>query len=198
MWPWLLVLAASAGILAAIAWDIWPWVSGVVLPPPKTAGPTVAARAAPGQVRARIFLPDESRQVLTEEDREITGWQGVHEGVERLLAQLVPGRPGARAPLPPGAGLRHVYYDAAGILYLDFDPAIARLSGGEWMRADLATSAVGLTLVANLGEVKRIQFLAGGAELPQREGGMDFRRPFTPRFPGEESASEPAPAAPTR
>ncbi len=179
-------------MLSAVGWEIWPWVSGVALaPPPRTPAPVAAAPTAPGRVRVRIFSPDESRQVLHEEDREIAGWLTLRDGVHNLLAQL--GSHGAaRPPLPPGTVLRNAYLDDAGILYLDFDQSIQRLAGGDWMNAELATSAVGLTLAANLGEVKRIQFLAEGSEITLLSGGIDFRRPFTPRFPGEEAAADTA------
>jgi hypothetical protein len=196
VWPWLLLLLTSAAVLGAVGWEIWPWVSGVALPPPKAAGPVVPAPAAPGRVRVRMFLPDESKQVLVEEEREIAGWLSLREGVQRLLEQLALARPGARTPFPPGTTLRHAYFDGAGILYLDFDLGIQRLAGGDWMRADLASSAVGLTLAANLGEVKRIQFLAEGAEMALLSGGMDFRRPFVPRFPGEQPGPDAAAIAP--
>jgi hypothetical protein len=175
-------------VLSAVGWEIWPWVSGVALaPPPRTPAP-LAAPAAPGRVRARIFFPDEARQGLREEEREIIGWLTLQAGVQHLLAQLAVAQAGTRSALPPGTTLRHAYLDDAGILYLDFNAALQPLAGGDWMKADLASSAVGLTLAANLGEVKRIQFLADGTELTLLSGGMDFRRPFIPRFPGEAAA----------
>ncbi|HTX54419.1 MAG TPA: GerMN domain-containing protein [Candidatus Baltobacteraceae bacterium] len=177
-------------MLSAVGLEIWPWVSGVALaPPPRTPVP-LAAPAAPGRVRVRIFLPDEARQVLREEEREIVGWLTLQDGVQHLLAQLAIAQAGARPPLPPGTTLQHAYLDDAGILYLDFNASIQQLAGGDWMKADLASSAIGLTLAANLGEVKRIQFLSDGTELTLLSGGVDFRRPFIPRFPGEEAAAE--------
>ena len=191
LWPWLLLLVASTGILSAVGWEIWPWAAGAALQAPYPSGPVAAAPVAPGRVRARIFLPDESKQVLVEEERDIPGWLTLRDGVHSLLAQLALVRGGSRSPLPPDTTLRHVFLDAAAILYLDFDQHIQGLAGGDWMRADLASSAIGLTLTGNLGEVKRIQFLTDGNEVTLLSGGMDFRRPFTPRFPGEESAPEP-------
>jgi hypothetical protein len=187
LWPWVILLAVSAGTIGAIGWEVWPWTSEISFarPGPPGIAPLPAPKTAE-EMRVRLFFPQEAKGILMEEEREIPPRPLFADRVRAVLAELIkPKGAETRSPLPPGAELRQVFLDAFGILYLDFDKKIQALATGDAIQTDLATSSIVLTLTTNFSEVKRVQLLSEGEELVLLTGGVDLRRPLQPRFPGE-------------
>ena len=188
-WPWLSLLAASVGVIAVIAWDVWPWTAEILFARPRSNGPAPPSTPKAAEtMRVRLFFPQEAKGILIEEEREIPRGSAFSNSVRAVLAELTKvGGTEGRSPLPSGVELRQVFLDAFGILYLDFDKRIQALASGDGIRTDLATSSIVLTLSSNFSEVKRVQFLSEGEELTLLTGGVDFRSPLQPRFPDEET-----------
>ena len=190
-WPWLSLLAVSVGVIAVIAWDVWPWTAETLFARPRSNGqapPSVPK--ADETMRVRLFFPQEAKGVLIEEEREIPRRSAFSNNVRAVLAELTKaGGTEGRSPLPPEVELHQVFLDAFGILYLDFDKRIQALAGGDGIRTDLATSSIVITLATNFSDVKRVQFLSEGEELTLLTGGVDLRSPLQPHFPDEETQS---------
>jgi hypothetical protein len=188
LWPWVTLLAVSAGVIGVISWEVWSWTGEMsfVRSSPMGAAPPPATKTAE-DMRARLFFPQEAKGILVEEEREISQRPIFAERVRAVLVELTKVKNAeTRSPLPSGIELRQVFLDAFGILYLDFDRKIRTLAAGDAIRTDLATSSIVLTLTTNFSEVKRVQFLSEGEELTLLTGGVDLRMPLQPRFPGEE------------
>jgi hypothetical protein len=187
-WPWITLLAVSAGVIGAIGWEVWPWTSEMSFarPSPMGAAPLPAPKTAE-VMRVRLFFPREAKAILVEEERNIAQRSVFAEMVRAVLAELTRVKEAeTQSPLPSGIELRQVFLDAFGILYLDFDKRILTLAAGDAIRTDLATSSIVLTLTTNFSEVKRVQFLSEGEEITILTGGVDLRMPLQPRFPDEE------------
>jgi hypothetical protein len=183
------VLVASAGVIAVIAWDVWPWTAEILFARPRSNGSaSPSTPKAEETMRVRLFFPQEAKGILIEEEREIPRGFAFSDRVRAVLAELSKAEgTEARSPLPSGAELRQVFLDAFGILYLDFDKGIQALAGGDGIHTDLATSSIVLSLATNFSEVKRVQFLSEGEELTLLTGGVDLRSPLQPRLPDEEA-----------
>ncbi|HSB68617.1 MAG TPA: GerMN domain-containing protein [Candidatus Methylomirabilis sp.] len=195
LWPWCTLLVASLGVIGAIAWTAWPRVlSFQELTSRRAAGPLPVSPAPGEHRRIRLFFPQESGEVLKEQEREL-GLRGrLTEDVRAVLNALAAGGgPGVRPPVPQGLEIRQAFLDGVGILYLDFGKGILAVIGAPSSGSALALSAIVTTLTTSFTEIKRVQFLSEGQELAEGIGGLDLRRPVAPRFPGEEG-----PPIPTR
>jgi hypothetical protein len=139
------------------------------------------------RVRVRLFFPQEAKATLVVEERDVQRRPVLADSVRGVLGELTRrGGTGTVPALPSDVEVRHVYLDTFGILYLDFGERLRAVVAGNTSRAELAVSAIVLTLTTNFNEVKRVQFLADGQELTARVGTTDLRRPLQPHFPGEE------------
>ena len=188
LWPWLALLLVSGGVVGSIAWEVWPRTLNLSLLRQRSR--EVSAPAVPGEdrIRARLFFPQETKAILTEEEREIARPAGLTDGVRRLIRELAKGGDtGTIPPLSAGVEVRHLYLDTFGILYLDCSAEIHSLAERDSTEGGLALSAVLLTLSTNFTEVKRVQFLAEGHEISGRVGSADLGRPVQPHFLSEES-----------
>jgi sporulation and spore germination protein len=188
LWPWFSLLVASLGVITAIVWAAWPWAQSLSGVTSRRAVSAVSAGPPPSErQRIRLFFPQESGDTLKEQERDFDPRTSLAADVRAVLHALASGGgPGVIAPLAPGLEVRQVYLDAVGILYLDFGKGIHTVFGGPGPRSDLALSAIVTTLTTTFSEIKRVQFLSEGHELAEVIGGVDFRRPVGPRFPGEE------------
>ena len=185
-WPWLAVALASGGVIAGIAWEVWPRTLDLSLLRPRSLS-SASAPAAVEHVRVRLFFPQETKATLVEEERDVPRRSVLADSVRVVLGELTRGGGVGTAPvLPSDVEVRHVYLDTFGILYLDFGARLRAAVAENASRAEMAVSAIVLTLTTNFSEVKRVQFLAEGHELTARVGSADLRRPLQPHFPGEE------------
>lgn len=188
LWPWAVVALVSGGVIGAIAWEVWPRTLDLSILRPRLPGYSASAPEPAEHVRMRLFFPHDAKATLGEEERDVPRRAALAHAVRDVIAELARGgAAGTGAVLPAGVDVRQVYLDAFGILYLDFDERIRELIAGDANRAELAVSAIVLTLTTNFGEVKRVQLLSEGRELTARVGSIDLRRPLQPHFPAEGS-----------
>lgn len=188
LWPWIGLLVISLAVAAAMAWQILP--ATIHLPSVRSRPPTpqsVPRPAVAERRRVRLFFPQEASETLKELEREIPHRDTVGEEVRAVLRELATAVPEGRPPVPPSAGIRHVFLDAFGILYLDFSKDIQVVVAAPATRPEFAISAIVNSLTASFSEIKRVQFLVEGKEMIGTAGGWDLRRPIGPRFPGGEN-----------
>lgn len=186
-WPWLTLTVVSGGVIAAILWEVWPRTADLSLLRSRPQASSPYTSPALEQVRTRLFFPQKTKAALVEEERNVPRRTALADSVRDLLRELGKGgADGAVPALPSDVEIRQMFLDTFGILYLDLDRTFPSFLAGDADRAELAVSAVVLTLTSNLSQVKRVQFLVEGQELTTRIGTADLRRPLQPRFPGEE------------
>jgi hypothetical protein len=181
------LLAAAVGLAALVAWQITPQLGSPAIvrarPIPLQTGPRPTAGE---RRRVRLFFPQESSNTFKEEEREIARRITLAEEVRAVLRELSRGGSEAKPPLPAGTEAQYVFVDSFGIAYLDFPPGIQAVIASPGGHGEWAVLAIVTTLTTSFSEIKRVQFLVDGQEMPVVTGGLDLRRPLQPRFPGEE------------
>ena len=193
-WPWALLLLLSLGILGVIAWDIADVASSLGL---RVRGPAKVSRPAasplPQERRyLRLFIPEAAGQSFREVERDVARGGTVTAEVRTVLAELsaqkTPNEPG---PVPPDVRVRHVFLDSYGILALDLSGEFRAVLDRPLPQAEMAVAAVVNSLIGSFTDVKRVQFLLDGQEIPTLVGALDLGRPLSAHFPVE----APAPVA---
>ena len=150
--------------------------------------PKPTPQSAPVDLRrVRLFFPLATGESLKELERQIPLRPNFADAVRAVLRELASNVPGARGPIPPATEIRQVFLDSFGILYLDFSKEFLAATAPPAPWPELAISAIVNSLTANFREVKRVQFLVEGKEVPSMAGSWDLRRPVNPNFPGEET-----------
>ena len=138
---------------------------------------TEAIRTYSAPIRTVVlYFSDTQAERLVPETREVAGVHDPAELVKLLVQELESGPMGGLAPtLPGGTSLRHVFSDAQGTFYLDFEPAIvADHPGGT--RAELLTlRSIAETIGANVPGVRDLRILVGGEEMLSIAGHLDAR-----------------------
>ncbi len=188
LWPWLSLLLAALGLTAVIAWQIRPRPGDTTRVGPGPLLPQPSSRSAAAEYRRiRLFFPQDSRDSLKEQEKEIPRRATLVEEVRATVQELTGGDlTGSRPLIPLGTELRQVFLDGFGILYLDFSKGFQVVVAASGIQPELAISAIVTTLTTSFSEIKRVQFLIEGQEMTAGVGGWDLRRPVGPRFPGEE------------
>ena len=195
LWPWLIVLMVSLGLIGAVIWQVRP---GTLDFPKLRSRPPVRQPASQPVVIERrwirLFLPQDSSGTLSEADRDIPRSSLLREEIRSAVREMTAGGPDIRSPVPPGTEVRQVFLDAFGILYLDFSKGFQAVVTAPDPQPDLAISAIVNTLTTSFSEIKRVQFLVEGQELTLTAGGWNLHGPLRPRFPWEKVAPEVPPA----
>lgn len=187
LWPWASLLVVALGLATLAAWQITPQLgTPAILRARPTSPPTFPRPTAGERRRVRLFFPRESGDTFKEEEREIARRTTLAEEVRAVLRELARGGTETKPPIPPGTEAQYVYVDSFAIAYLDFPPGIQAVVASPGGRGERAVLAIVTTLTTSFSEIKRVQFLVDGQELPIVTGGLDLRRPLQPRFPGEE------------
>lgn len=197
VWPWLTLLGTSLALIGGILWDVGPGLRGLTRAPVRPAGQGAPSPANTDERRAvRLFFVQADKPVLVEREEEMPRRSSVTDEVRVVLRMLA-----ARAteelasPLPAGLEIRQIFLDSLGVLYLDCGKSVRAIATGP-AGSDLAISAIVLTLAGTFSEVKRVQLLSEGEEIPLAAGGVDLRRPINPRFPGEDGPRVISPSLP--
>jgi len=130
-----------------------------------------------------LFFVNQHQKILQEEPREIEGGTTGTEDAKRILEELVKGPESELLPaVPRAAQVRNLFIDSSGIAYADFDRELKEgLSGGAQDELYTVFSIVD-SLTANLPQIKRVQILVEGADIPTLMGDVDTRAPLAPRL----------------
>jgi len=193
-WPWFLLLLLSLGVLGAIAWDVADVATslGLRVRAPAKA-PHSASTPLPQERRyLRLFIPEAAGQSFREVERDVVRGESVTAEVRTLLAELSAQKiSNGPAPVPPDVRVRHVFLDSFGILTLDLAGEFRAVLERPHPQGEMAVAAVVNSLIGSFTDVKRVQILLDGQEIPILVGALDLGRPLSAHFPGE----TPAPAA---
>ena len=129
-----------------------------------------------------LFFVSQDQKILQVETREILGAATTTEDAKWTMAELVKGPESDLAPtLPRAAQVRNLFIDPSGTAYVDFDKELKEgHRGGAQEELDSVFSIVE-TLTSNFAQIKRVQILVEGIELPTLAGNVDTRMPLSPR-----------------
>lgn len=130
-----------------------------------------------------LFFASQDGRLLQEEIREIVGGATITEDARRTLEELLRGPEGDLVPtLPRSVQIRNVFIERSGTTYIDFDREL-REGYREGIQAEqCAVFSIVDTLVTNYPEIKRVQLLVEGVEIPTLRGGVDTGMPLSPRY----------------
>jgi spore germination protein GerM len=165
-------------VLAVVGGVLWLWVG-----PSWRAGtaPNLAARDGsipPGEAISVWFASMQEDALVSEQRRVPPGLMPV-ERAKAALQELIAGpKEEALRTLAAEVKVRELFIDGQGTAYVDFTEALSRSHpGGTWSEI-LTIRSVLQTLVANVPEIKQVQFLIEGREVDTLAGHIDIRRPF--------------------
>lgn len=130
-----------------------------------------------------LYFVDQRQKILQEEPREIEAGALATEDAKRTLAELVKGPESDLQPTVPRATqVRNLFIDLSGTAYADFDRELREARPrGEQDELYTVFSIVD-SLAANFPQIKRVQILVEGAEIPTLGGKVDTKAPLAPRF----------------
>ena len=130
-----------------------------------------------------LFFLARGGNILQEETREIVGAATTTEEVKRTLTELSKGPDSDLVPtIPRAAQVRNVFIDSSGIAYADFDRELKEGHGGGAQEELYTVFSIVNTLASNFAQIKRVQILVEGAEIPTLAGNVDTRMPLSPQY----------------
>lgn len=180
----LLILGLTGALTALVAYVRVPTAGGSRVRSVPHEPVRSPARVPVERQRLRLYFQTRDQGLLDAEEREVPGGAGLGERVRACLTELArgPAAESLRALLPPEAPVRHVFFDGAGQVYVDFGAAVrAELAGKDAESQRLAVFGIVNTLLANFAELATVQLLFQGSEGP-RLPGVDLDRPLEARF----------------
>ncbi|MDH4100492.1 MAG: GerMN domain-containing protein [Nitrospirota bacterium] len=130
-----------------------------------------------------LFFASASTDSLVQEDRLIAKKGVLVDQVKEALNELLKGSSTGNAPvLSAKAKVREVFIDAEGVAFVDFSREVAEdFPGGSWTEL-AAVYAVVNTLAYNFPEIRKVQLLVEGVQIPTLAGHVDIMRPIPPRM----------------
>lgn len=138
--------------------------------------------AGPKKIVVLFFLARDQKN-LQEETREVIGAATTTEDAKRALAELVKGPESDLAPtIPPAARVRNLFIDSSGTAYADFDRELKEGRRGGAQEELYAVFSIVDTLASNFPQIKRVQILVEGLEIPTLAGNVDTGRPLSPQY----------------
>lgn len=159
---------------------------------PMTLNRTPARRTASGSTRpifegpkktVILYFLSQEQNGLQEETREIVGGATTTEDAKRILAELAKGPGSDLMPtVPRAAQVRNLFLDSSGTAYADFDRELKEGHRGGAQEELYTVFSVIDTLASNFPQIKRVQILVEGVEIPTLTGNVDTSRPLPPRY----------------
>ena len=153
-----------------------------------------APRAAPvGNVVVALFFAAPDGEGLVREGREVEVEEGLEQGVESVVEELVRGPLGSLAPTLP-ASVRVLGVRVKGeTAQIDFGRELKEtLPAGSSAELAAVYSVVD-TVTANFPQIKSVQFLIEGAPVDELKGHLDLRGPLPPDYTLEKKEPPVAP-----
>ena len=170
----LLAFVLFAVVVGALVFRKYETATRKVEPPPQ---------AAPaGTVVVTLFFASAEGDRLVREGRELDIEESVEESVESVVDELIRGPLGSLAPtLPSNAKVLGVRLKGD-LAEIDFGPEL--LEGiPEGSSAEMvAVYSIVDTVATNFPQIKRVQFLIGGAVPQTLKGHLDLRTPLAPDY----------------
>jgi spore germination protein GerM len=142
------------------------------------------ARFEDGRKGVTLFFVARDDHFFREEHREIEVGATTTEDAKRTVVELIKGsQSGNVAPtVPRETKLLNLFVDSSGTAYVDFNQGLRDgLSGGAQEELYIVFSIVN-TLTSNFVQIKRVQILVEGAEIPTLAGHVDTRMALPPQY----------------
>jgi len=181
LWPWI-----AAGIILSLALGIGAYSffreAAPPEPKPSTETFTLETSVSGPKVSMKLFFLSKDGDSLVEEDRDVRQSQDTNEMVRIVLDELLRGPKTNLIPsLPAGARVKGVLIDGTGTAYVNFSRELqSEFPGGAWTET-LAIYSIVNTLTADFpDEIKAVQIIVDGNEIPTLAGHIDTSRPFKP------------------
>jgi len=130
-----------------------------------------------------LYFVEQREKILQEEPREIEAGATTTEDAKRTLEELVKGpESDLGSAVPRAAQVRNLFIDSSGTAYVDFDRELKEGHPGDAQEELYTVFSIVDTLAANFPQIKRVQILVEGVEVPRLTGTVDIRAPLAPRF----------------
>jgi spore germination protein GerM len=135
-----------------------------------------------GTFVSTLFFASTDGQGLVREGREVEIPEGVEEGVESVLAELISGPLGSLAPTVP-ANTRVLRVHVNGVVAkIDFGHELPDgVPSGSSAEMTAVYSIVD-TVTTNFPQIKSVQFLIEGAAVENLKGHLDLSTPLPPDY----------------
>ena len=185
----LIAFLLFAAVLGTLVFRKYDTAQRKVEPPP-TSAPA-------GTFVGTLFFASPDGQGLVREGREVEIAEGVEEGVESVLDELIGGPLGSLAPtLPTNARILGVRVKGE-VAQIDFGRELLEgVPSGSSAELAAVYSIVD-TVTTNFPQIKSVQFLVDGAAVESLNGGhLDLRNPVPADYSIEKK--QPQPAAETK
>lgn len=173
------VLLILLSALAAVLLLVWLLGSGPsrVAPPSDTVEAQIPPTPTPAPVQRVMLLFAGADGQLHPELREVPLPAEAHERARVVVSELLAGPTAGLAPVVPyPAEVNAVFVDASGLAFVDITAPPAPLEGSN-VELMLVYGLVDSVLL-NCPELRAVQILFGGAELPTLTGHLDLSRPL--------------------
>lgn len=175
--------AGVVGVAAALAWVLFIGLPRWTAPPPdgspaaSTTPPDTQADAP--KIGVRLYYLAPSGTLLQSVEREVEFSDAPAIQARRIIeAQLGPPPSPLMSAIPAGTMLRNLYFDAAGVAYVDLSGEVTRAHPGGSLAEILTVYSVVNALGENLPAVSGVQILIDGREADTLAGHVDLRRPL--------------------
>lgn len=149
----------------------------------RAASDSVRPSTQRGKRTVMLYFVEQRQKILQEEPREIETGATTTEDAKRTLEELAKGPESDLQPTVPRASqVRNLFIDLSGTAYADFDRELREgRPRGEQDELYTVFSIVD-SLTANFPQIRRVQILVEGAEIPTLVGKVDTKGPLAPRF----------------
>ena len=130
-----------------------------------------------------LFFLAQGQNILQEEAREIEGGTTTTEDAKRIMQELVRGPESElKATIPLAAQVHNLFVDSSGTAYVDFNRKLKEGHPGGAREELYTVFSIVNTLTFNFPQIKRVQVLIEGGEIPTLRGSVDTRTPLAPRY----------------
>ena len=136
---------------------------------------------ADGEAQPALYFPLADYSGLGIQRRAVSCRDNPTARARALAAALEDGPEGDLAPaFLPGHGVRQVFVDRNGTVFLDLAANRDRLPGVGAIQERLCLWSLVNTLCLNMKEIKRVKILVGGDEAVSLAGHVDLTNPLIP------------------
>lgn len=131
----------------------------------------------------KLYFPSTGGEYLAAEHREVRLARDVNEQVKLVVEELIRGPVGNLTPsFPAGTRVRSIFLDASGVAYINFSHELqTEFPGGAWTETLTIYSLANTLSDAFPEQIKAVQILVDGHEIPTLAGHVDTSGPFVPR-----------------
>jgi hypothetical protein len=145
-------------------------------------GPDIITPADASNVKSyTLYFPSVGSGKLVSVIKSLPIENGRTDQLNALVQALVSTEPGrAMASFPQGLGVRQVFVDRAGTVYVDLTLTSGRLPASDAAMERLCIWSVVNTLCYNFTDVRQVKVLIGGDEAETLFGHVDLSRPLLP------------------